>query len=134
MKWQYNDLCQFLVVDIYHFHSLINPFKKMKRWKLDKFGYWVIGASCSSEKGLELNPNRPNRSKDFWKILSLLISINWLTLMSCYSKDIFFWIPVSFTNSHHDVTDLVNRGMVENIKTWISWEPNITFLSNKKNS
>ena len=36
------------------------------------------------------------------------------------------------TNTHHDVTDLLNHGMVKNTKTWISWERNITFLWNKK--
>ena len=29
--------------------------------------------------------------------------------------------PVSHTNTHHDVTDLVNQGTVKNTKTWISW-------------
>ena len=41
--------------------------------------------------------------------------------------------PVSCTNSYHDVTDLLNHGMVKNTKNWISWEQNITFLGNKKN-
>ena len=45
-----------------------------------------------------------------------------------YSKMHF----VSSTNTHHDVTDLVNLGMVQNTKTWISWVRNITFLRNKK--
>ena len=40
--------------------------------------------------------------------------------------------PVLCTNTHHDVTDLVNHGMVKNTKTWISWEQNVTFLRNKK--
>ena len=39
-------------------------------------------------------------------------------LMSCgskiYSKIIH---PVSCTNTHHDVTDLINHGMVKNLKT-----------------
>ena len=39
---------------------------------------------------------------------------------------------VSCTNTHRDVTDLVNHGMVKNTKTWISWERNIIFLRNKK--
>ena len=39
---------------------------------------------------------------------------------------------VSCTNTHRDVTDLVNHGMVKNRKTWISWEQNIIFLWNKK--
>ena len=40
--------------------------------------------------------------------------------------------PVSCTNTHHDVTDLVNHGMVKNTKTLISQERNIAFLWNKK--
>ena len=38
--------------------------------------------------------------------------------------------PVSCTNTH-DVTNLLNHGMVKNTKTWISREWNITFLRNK---
>ena len=40
--------------------------------------------------------------------------------------------PVSCTNTHHDVTDLVNHGMVKNTKALISQERYITFLWNKK--
>ena len=36
------------------------------------------------------------------------------------------------TNTHHDVTNLVNCGMVKNTKTWIYWERNIVFLRNRK--
>ena len=39
---------------------------------------------------------------------------------------------VSCTNTHRDVTYLVNHGMVKNTKTCISWERNIIFLRNKK--
>ena len=39
---------------------------------------------------------------------------------------------VTCSNTHHDVTDLVNIEMVKNAKTWLSWERNITFLQNKK--
>ena len=39
---------------------------------------------------------------------------------------------VSCTNTHRDVTDLVNHGMIKNTKPWISWERNIIFLWNKK--
>ena len=47
MKWQYNEICQFLVTDIYYFwFSLIHPFKKMKHWKLDLIDSLVIGAGC----------------------------------------------------------------------------------------
>ena len=38
---------------------------------------------------------------------------------------------VSCTNTHHDVTDLVNYRIVKNTKTWISREQNITLLWNK---
>ena len=37
--------------------------------------------------------------------------------MSCGSKDILENAPVSCTNTHHDVMDLINHGMVENTKT-----------------
>ena len=40
--------------------------------------------------------------------------------------------PISCTNTHHDVTNLVNHGMVKNTKTWISWEQNISFPGHKK--
>ena len=40
--------------------------------------------------------------------------------------------PVSSTNTHHDVADVVELEMLKNIKNWISWEWNITFLRNKK--
>ena len=50
--------------------------------------------------------------------------------MSCDSKGIFKIHTVS--NTHHGITDLVNHGMVENTKIWISQEQNIAFLSNKK--
>ena len=40
--------------------------------------------------------------------------------------------PVLCTDTHHDVTYLVNHGMVKNTKSWISREWNITFLWNKK--
>ena len=40
--------------------------------------------------------------------------------------------PVSCTNTHYDVTDLLNHGIVKNTKTWISLERNITVLQNKK--
>ena len=40
--------------------------------------------------------------------------------------------PVSCTNTHHDVTDSANHGMVKNAGTWISREWKITFLWNKK--
>ena len=38
--------------------------------------------------------------------------------------------PVSRTNTHHDVTDLVNHGMVRNTKN--RKKGNIAFLRNKK--
>ena len=40
--------------------------------------------------------------------------------------------PVTYTNTHHDITDLVNHGMVENTKTWISWKQLSFFYEIKK--
>ena len=80
---------------------------------------------------MELNPSLPNRSRNFRKILSLLISINWWVNQLWFKRYIQKY-TVSCTNTHHYVTDLVNHGMVKNTKAWISWERNITFLWNKK--
>ena len=54
-------------------------------------------------------------------------------LMSCSSRDMLKNAPVSCSNTHHDVIDLVNQGMVKNTKSWISRERNITFLYKTKN-
>ena len=70
-----------------------------------------------------------NCLKDYWKLLPLLVSINWPSLVQKIYSKMFL---VSCTNTHHDVTDSVNRGMVKNTKRWISWEQNIIFLWNKK--
>ena len=40
-------------------------------------------------------------------------------------------LPVSWANTHHDITYFVNHGMVKNTKTCISWEKNIIFQWNK---
>ena len=45
-----------------------------------------------------------------------------------YSKMHTVWC----TNTHDDVSDLVNHRMVKNTKTWISRERKIIFLRNKK--
>ena len=114
--------------------TLIHFFKIMKHWNPVIIGYWVIGASCLIEKGLERSPSPPNCSNSSWKLLLLLISFKWpsLDLMSCGSKIYSKMHPVLCANIYHDVRDLVNHGMVENTKTWISWKRNIIFLRNKK--
>ena len=103
--------------------------------ELDIIGYWVIGTGSLIEKDLEPSPSHPNYLKDYWKLLPLLISISWPSLVTSwvvvqkiYSK----MYLVSCTNAHRDVTDSVNHGMVINAKTWISRERNIVFLQNKK--
>ena len=85
---------------------------------------------------MERRPSPPNCSKYYWKLLPLLLSISWPSLVTSwvlvqkiYSK--MYIVPC--TNTHCDVTDSVNHGMVENTKTWISSERNMIFLKNKKN-
>ena len=51
--------------------------------------------------------------------------------MNCGSKN-KFKNAVSCTNTNYDVTDFINHGIVKNIKLWIPWEPNTTFLQNQK--
>ena len=52
-------------------------------------------------------------------------------LISYSSKD-WKMHPVSCINTHHEVIDLENHGMVKNAKIWISWKRNINFLQNKE--
>ena len=82
---------------------------------------------------VELSPSAPNFPKDSWKLLLLAISISCPSLVTyCLVQKIYSKMhPVSCTNIHLDVTDLVNHGMVKNTKTWIPWKQNITFLRNK---
>ena len=73
--------------------------------------------------------------KRFLKIIALVYIYQlakFCDLTSCSSTDIFKNARVTCTNTHHDVTDLVNDEMVENTKTWISWERSISLLQNKK--
>ena len=51
--------------------------------------------------------------------------------MNCGSKDIFKNAPISCTNTNHDVTDLVNHGMVK-IQKLDYLENETIFLRNKK--
>ena len=53
-------------------------------------------------------------------------------IVNCGSEDIFKNASCLMHNTHHDVKDLVNHGIVKNTKTWIAWEWNITFLQYKK--
>ena len=112
-----------------------SPFQKMHHWNLNIIGPWVIWAGCYIGKNLEPSPTPPNCLKDSWKLLLLLISISWPGLVTWWvvvQKILSKMHPVSRTNTHHDVTGSLNNGMVKNMKTWISWEQNKTFLRNKK--
>ena len=68
----------------------------------------------------------------FW-ILST-IKIKFGQILVCCTTNIsnIFLVQCWTLETHHDVTDLVNHGIVWNTKTWISWERNITFLWSKK--
>ena len=59
--------------------------------------------------------------------------VKFVDLISCGSKNTYSKMhPASCFNTHHDVTDFVYHGMVNNTKTWTSWKCNITFPQNKK--
>ena len=70
-------------------------------------------------------------TKNYCPILYLSVGQVWWLhelLFKRYSK----MYLGSCTNTHRDITNSVNHGMVKNTKTWISWEWNIIFLLNKK--
>ena len=70
-------------------------------------------------------------SKNYCPCLYLSIGQVWW-LNELWFKKYIQKYTVSCTNTHHDITDLANHGMVENTKPWISWEQNIEFLWNKE--
>ena len=70
-------------------------------------------------KGPETWPQSSELFKRFLKIIDLVYMCQLAKfgdLMSCGSK----MHPDSCTNTHHDVTDLINHEIVKNTKTWIS--------------
>ena len=119
----------------------------MKHLNLDIIGYWVIGAGFQIEKDQELSPSPLDCSKDSLKLLPLLPADIYIYIYIYISAGQVWWLNklwfkryiqnascliCSCANTHFDVTDLVNHGMVKNTKIWISWESNMTILWNKK--
>ena len=109
----------------------------LKKWTLESLDNWLLSnwISFLYWKGQGTTPSPSNCSNDSGKLLPLFISISWPSLVTWWvlvQKIYLKMHPVSCSDTHHDVTDLVNHGMVKNRKTWISWEQNITFLRNKK--
>ena len=103
----------------------------MKHWNINIFSYWVIGA--------------PAKLKRTWSIVPVLqivqkITANYHSCLNLSTGQVWWlcelwfkrYIHVSCANTHCDITDLVNHGMIKNTKTWISWGQNIIFLWNKK--
>ena len=122
---------------------LIHLFKKMKHWNLN-IANWLLSNwdRLLKRKGPETLP----QSSKFFKRLHRIIVIvySYLSVGQVWWLHHELWIKryiqkctlshiTSCTNTHPDVTDLVNHdGMVKNTKNWISWEWNIIFLWNKK--
>ena len=82
-------------------------------------------------KGPGTKPQSSNLFKQFLKIIALVYIYQLAKfgdLLSCGSKDTF----KKDTNTHHDVTDLLNHRMFKNTQIWISWEWNIIVLQSKK--
>ena len=109
--------------------------QKMKHWNLDI--NWLLSTwrRLLNWKGPGPYARSSKLFKRFLKIFALVYIYElakYVDLMSCGSKDVFKKASHALTDTHHDVTDLVNRGMVKNTKIWISWDQNITFLWNKK--
>ena len=70
----------------------------------------------------------------YWHSISAKLGQVWWVNELWFKRYIQEWtLPhVVYMYTHHYVTDLLNRGMARNTKTWISWEQNINFLRNKK--
>ena len=117
IKWKHSKIRPFLIVGIYHFSLSLAYYlsQKMKHWNLDITGYWVTEAGFYIEEVLELSQSPPNCSKDSWKIFFLLTSTNWPSLVRVVLQKIYSQMhPVSHTNTYHDTTNLINKGIFKN--------------------
>ena len=94
----------------------------LQNWKKKSLLIWKVSTNYLSQ-----TLSSPNVSEDTNVTLLPKRELFFLN-MSIYSK----MLPVSYTNTHHDVTDLLNRRMAKTTRTWISWECNITSLQKKK--
>ena len=79
--------------------------------------------------------NLAHCSKDSRKLMPLLISIHWPSLVTSWVVPQKIYLKMYLapcTNTHRDVTDSINDGMVKYTKTCISWERNMICVRNKK--
>ena len=103
---------------------------------------WKLIIWLLSNWGRILNWKRPGTEPQSLKLFKRLLKTIALAYIYQRTKfgDFMFVVKniyskmhlISCTNTHCDITHLVNHGMVKNTKTWISWEQNIISLWNKK--
>ena len=85
-------------------------------------------------KGPETYPKSSKLFKRTLKITALIYIYQLAKfgdLMSCGSKICSKMHPVLCCNTHRDVTDVVNRVIIKNVRAWVSLKWNITVLGNK---
>ena len=91
------------------------PFQKNESLESWIIVYWVIGAGCQIEKDLKLSHNPPNSSKipENYCLAYIYQLVKfadlWVVVQKIFSKT----HPFSYTNTHHDVINLVNHGMIK---------------------
>ena len=84
----------------------------MKQWNLDIIDYWVTGTGCY----IDTYAQSSKLFERFLKIIALAYIYQLAKfgdLMSCGLKETLKKAPCLMYNTHHDVTDLVNHGMVK---------------------
>ena len=96
--------------------SLIYHFKKNET--LESWHNWLMN-----------NWSRLVNSKRDLGYLASVLQIVQNIAENCYPC---LYLSIGQVCRLNDVTDLVNHGIVKNIKTWISWERDITFLRDIK--
>ena len=113
-----------------------SPFQKnetLESWNNRLLSYW---GRLLNWKGPGTSPQSSKLFKRLLKIIALAYiyqltkfgGLMWVVVQKIYSK----LYLVSCNNTHRDITDSVNNGMVINTKTWISWGQNIFFYEIKK--
>ena len=114
LKRQYNEIWSFLIVDINHFQfDLVHLFKKTKQESWHNCLLSILSRLLNRKEPLT-QPQSSKLFKRFLKIIALayIYQLSLVTLwvvVQKYSK----LHPASCTNTHHDVTDLVNLGWLK---------------------
>ena len=126
------DLATFSIWYLPFLNVPYSPFQKNETMESWQSWLWSNWRRLLNWRGSGTQPQSSKMFRRFLKIIFPVCICNLAKfgdLMTCGSNIMYSNTHlVSCTNTHHDVTDLVNHRMIKNAKKWISWERGLTFL------